>query len=248
MPEIDQAVAWRAVELEDVHDDLTIRRRPLHGSVADHLRAMIIRGDIAPGDKVPVQTLADALGVSMTPVREALKVLVEEQLVEWLPNRGARVLPFTAEEAIPLFEVLAGLEGLAAELAATRMTALAREELEAMHAQMRVHYEKEDKEPYFNLNSLIHAEILKAAANPILLSAHVRLQVRAARGRYVAIIDRARWDEAMCEHEVLMVALRERNAARAGEIWRKHLQHTGQAVRRAQTEAQDREAREKISK
>ena len=62
-------------------DGFAIQRRSLHGSVADHLRAMIIRGDLAPGEKVPPQALAQSLGVSLTPLREALKVLAEEQLV-----------------------------------------------------------------------------------------------------------------------------------------------------------------------
>jgi DNA-binding GntR family transcriptional regulator len=213
---------------------LAIPRRSLHGSVADHLRAMIIQGDLVAGEKVPAQALAQSLGVSITPLREALKVLAEEQLVELLPNRGARVLPFTADEAILLFEVIASLESLAAELAAARITNEHFGALEAMHAQMRIHFEARDKPPYFALNSRIHDEVLKAADNPVLVSAHAKLHVGATRGRYIAIIDQSRWDEAMSEHEDLMIALRERDGARAGKIWRRHLLRTGAAVRRAQ--------------
>jgi DNA-binding GntR family transcriptional regulator len=230
-PAVDQAS-----RLRDGEADFAIRRQSLHGSVADHVRAMIIRGDLAAGEKVPTQTLAQSLGVSITPLREALKILAEEQLIELLPNRGARVLPFTADEAVLLFEVIASLEGLAAELAAARITAEALSAVESLHARMRSHFEAREKAPYFALNSRIHEEILAAAANPVLVSAHARLNVRAARGRYIAIIDQSRWSEAMSEHEDLMIALRERDAARAGAIWRGHLLRTGAAVRRAQIE------------
>jgi DNA-binding GntR family transcriptional regulator len=220
----------------DGETDFAIRRQSLHDSVVDHLRAMIICGDLAAGEKIPTRALAQSLGVSTTPLREALKVLAEEQLIELLPSRGARVLPFTAEEAVVLFEVIASLESLAAELATARITHHDLTTLEELHAQMRLHFEAKEKAPYFALNSRIHNEILKAAANPVLISAHARLYVRAARGRYMAIVDQSRWSEAMSEHEELMIALRERDAARAATIWRGHLLRTGAAVCRAQIE------------
>jgi DNA-binding GntR family transcriptional regulator len=223
-----------APEGADGEADFAIRRQSLHDSVVDHVRAMIICGDLVAGEKVPTQALAQSLGVSTTPLREALKVLAEEQLVELLPSRGARVIPFTAEEAVVLFEVIASLESLAAELAATRITQQSLTALEELHAQMRLHFEAKEKAPYFALNSRIHDGILKAAANPVLVLAHARLHVRAARGRYMAIVDQSRWSEAMSEHEELMIALRERDAARAGAIWRGHLLRTGAAVCRAQ--------------
>ena len=99
-----------------------LTRQPLHHQVADELRDMIVHGELAEGAKVPVTELARTLGVSFTPLREALKVLAEDNLVELLPNRGARVKMHTVEEAGQLFEVIAELEALAAELAARKMT------------------------------------------------------------------------------------------------------------------------------
>jgi len=232
------AAPRRAPEIEG---DLTIRRRSLHGSVADHLRAMIVQGELAPGQKVPMDALARSLGVSITPLREALKVLAEEQLVALTPNRGARVLSFTADEAAALFEVIAALEGLAAERAATRISAEHLEILEGLHFAMLSRFEAAEKTAYFDLNSQIHQQILKAAGNPVLIASHATLQMRAARGRYIAIIDQARWNEAMSEHEDIMSCLRERDPKRAAEVWRLHLLRTGAAVRRAQAEAAERE-------
>jgi DNA-binding GntR family transcriptional regulator len=223
---------------ENAEDEgLVIARQALHGSVAGHLRAMIIRGELPPESKVPAGAIARALGVSITPVREAMKLLAEEGLIAWLPNRGARVLAFTAGEATALFEVMASLEGLAAELAASRMAPEALRRLEAMHVEMLDHFRGSRKAPYFALNSQIHEEILAAAENPILVETRAKLQMRAARGRFLAIVDQARWNEAVSEHEALMQCLRDRDSQQAGEVWRRHLLHTGAAVRRAQAAA-----------
>lgn len=214
--------------------DLTvIDRRSLYDPVADQLRDMIVRGELPASEKIRMSELAASLGVSITPLREALKVLAEEQLIELLPNRGARVAPFMADDATKLFDVIASLEGLAAELAVRRVSTSELDELEAKHAAMRVHFEAGEREPYFALNSWIHARLIALSGNDVLEATHRRLMVRASRGRYMAIIDSGRWTEAMDEHEELMTALRGRDADAAGRIWRKHMRNTGLAVMRA---------------
>ncbi|MDR3372397.1 MAG: GntR family transcriptional regulator [Ancalomicrobiaceae bacterium] len=212
---------------------LTIERRSLYDPVADQLRDMIVRGELQGGDKIRMAELAETLGVSITPLREALKVLAEEQLIELLPNRGARVLPYTAADADQLFDVIASLEGLAAELAAERMPNNALADLETMHAEMRGQFEATAREPYFALNSAIHADIVRLSGNDVLIATHRRLMVRANRGRYMAIVDNTRWREAMDEHERLMQALSRRDAEAAGRLWRTHMRNTGAAVRLA---------------
>ena len=211
----------------------SISRQSLHMQVADRLREMVVHGELAPGEKVKVAELSETLGVSLTPLREALKVIAEEGLVELMPNRGARVLPFTIEEADDLFEVIAGLEGLAAELAASRMSERNLANLEEMHERMRGYYERSERDPYFDANSLIHKAIIDYSGNDILITTHEKLMFRAERGRYIAIIDPNRWNEAMVEHEAVMDAFRNRDADKAGRIWRTHLLNTGRAVRDA---------------
>jgi DNA-binding GntR family transcriptional regulator len=201
---------------------LEIARQPLDEAIANHLRDLIIRGEMAPGAKIHLPELAAALGVSTTPVREALKILAEEEIVEWLPGRGVRVAPIRTEQTRPLFEVIASLEALAAEIAAERMSVSALAELEALHQHMREHFERGERDPYFDLNSRVHDLVLTFSANDILRATHARLHGRASRGRYIAIVDDARWREAMQEHEDLMDAFKDRNSARAHEIWRRH--------------------------
>lgn len=209
-----------------------IERRSLSDPVADRLREMIVHGEFGLGARIPIADVARDLDVSATPLREALKVLAEEGLVEFLPGRGVRVLPFTLEEARSLFEVMANLEGLAAGLAVLRLSAEAVMAIEAMHAAMVGHFDRGEKEPYFDLNSRIHAAVVAGSGNPVLASTWAKLNARATRGRYVAIVDPGRWREAMDEHEELMAALRARDEG-AAAIWQRHLRHTGEAVERA---------------
>jgi len=211
----------------------TISRQSLHVQVADRLRDMVVHGELVPGEKVPVAVLSQTLGVSLTPLREALKVLAEEGLVELTPNRGARVISYTAEEAEALFEVIAGLECLAAELATRRMSNEDLANLEDTHKKMRSYFDEEERDKYFELNSIIHETIVRYSSNDILIITHAKLMVRADRGRYIAIIDTERWHEAMAEHEAVMEAFGARDAERASRIWRVHLLRSGQAVQKA---------------
>ena len=207
-----------------------ISRDPLHIQVANRLRDMIVHGDLKPGERVPFAQLAEELGVSLTPLREAFKVLAEDGLVEQTPNRGVRVLPYTAAEATALFEVIAELESLAAKLAAVRMSDDDLANLEALHEQMRGEYESRSKDPYFDINSRIHRMIVGLSGNDVLISTHTKLMVRANRGRYIAIVNEDRWSQAMGEHEAVMDAFRRCDSEAARSIWWTHLAHSGEAV------------------
>ncbi|MEM6974114.1 MAG: GntR family transcriptional regulator [Pseudomonadota bacterium] len=198
--------------------------------LAEILRDRIVRGALAPDERIVERRLCAELSVSRTPLREALKLLEIDGLVEIHRNRGARVAPLGAEDARHLFEVLAGIEATAAALAAERIGAEAMMTLEAMHARMLAHFRAGERDAYFVLNSDIHQAVLAAAANPHLSETHARLMLRAMRGRYAAIMEPQRLSEAVGEHDALMAALRARNAPAAERIWRRHLLRTGEAV------------------
>lgn len=206
------------------------RRIPFARQVADTLRDMIIRGEMPPGGRIVERALSEQLKVSRTPLREALKLLEAEGLIEISQNKGARIMSFTPSEAQNLFEVIAGLESLAAELAATRIDAAGLAALDDMHALMRAHYDRREKDPYFALNSAIHDTIVGASGNPILVATHANLMLRARRGRYMAILDPLRWQESVAEHDAVMAALHARDPERARQIWQRHLLRTGETV------------------
>lgn len=206
------------------------RRIPFARQVADTLRDMIIRGEIPPGGRIIERTLCEQIKVSRTPLREALKLLEAEGLIELSQNRGARIMSFTPVEAQNLFEVIASLESLAAEMAVTRIGTDDLAALDDMHERMCAHYERREKDPYFALNSAIHEAIVKASENPVLIATHASLMLRARRGRYMAILDPARWQESVEEHAAAMAAFHARDPERARQVWRRHLLRTGETV------------------
>lgn len=207
-----------------------VRPRPLHEEVVDRLRDMIVEGEIAAGERLNEINLARQLSVSRTPIREALKLLASEGLIETLPGRGARVGRQTAAGVMELFEVISGLERLAAELAAIRMTARDLERLKKLHDRMAAHFQASERHEYFALNHQIHMSIVANAKNATLRTTHAALMVRARWGRYTALASAERWAEAMSEHVDLMVALEARDAALAGAIMFRHDQRTGQTT------------------
>jgi DNA-binding GntR family transcriptional regulator len=218
------------------------RPRPLHAEVVDRLRDMIVEGEIAAGERLHENNLALTLRVSRTPLREALKLLANEGLVELLPGRGARVSRQTQQAVMELFEVISGLERLAAELAAVRMTGRELARLQKMHERMAVQFRAGERHEYFVLNQQIHLFIVTAAKNATLSATHAGLMVRARWGRYTALASNERWSEAMAEHEALMEALAARDAVRAGYILFQHDRRTGETTRSILRQAAKRPA------
>ena len=110
------------------------------------------------------------LNISRTPLREALKVLAAEGLVELLPNRGARVRPLSEQDLGELFDVMGGLEGLAGRLACEHITDAEIAEIERLHYEMYGFYLHRDMHGYFHVNQLIHQKIVEASRNATLKS------------------------------------------------------------------------------
>jgi DNA-binding GntR family transcriptional regulator len=199
-----------------------VRPKPLHESVVERLRDMIVEGELAAGERLHDSNLARILQVSRTPVREATKLLATEGLVDLLPGRGARVSELSVEDILDLFETIAGVERHACELAAERMSERDLDKLQRAHKRMARHHAAGERQPYFRLNHEIHLAIVDASKNATLQAIHASLMSRARRARYAALSSHARWMEAMGEHELLMAALAERDPRRAGEIMRQH--------------------------
>ncbi len=198
--------------------------------VANGIREAIVKGELRPGDRIVERKLGVELNVSRTPIREALKLLRSDGLVDISKNKGARVAGYTEKEARDLFDVIGTLEGMAAERFAATLTPARLAALESLHADMLTHYHNRALDAYFAANSAVHDYIIAACGNDALAESHGRLSLRARRGRYMAIMDAARWRQAVDEHEALMRALRAGDAAAAGRIWAEHLRHTGDSV------------------
>lgn len=212
-------------------------RATLHGEVLSLLRDYVVEGALADGARIPERELCERFGISRTPLREALKVLAAEGLVELLPNRGARVRSLAPEEIGELFDLMAGLEALAGRLACERMSDREFREIEALHQEMYTFYLRGDRHGYFTRNQAIHAAIFAAAANGALSASALSLQARLRRVRFAANLDPGgeRWSEAVREHEQMLDALRRRAGRDLAEILFDHLRSTKMAVLRELT-------------
>ena len=208
-----------------------IRKATLSGEAAAGVRGLILDGDLDPGERINEKTLCERFGVSRTPLREALKVLASEGLVELLPNRGARVARITAEAIDEIFPVMGALEALAGELAAERMDAETMAEVRAEHYRMALHHTRGELAGYFRGNQRIHELILAAAGNPTLAATYRALSGRVRLARLHANISRTRWDAAMAEHEDILRALEARDGAALATVLRDHLRNTCESVK-----------------
>src|SRR5918912_228552 len=121
----------------------------LHDEILSRLRDYIVEDNIPDGARISERQLCEMLKVSRTPLREALKVLAAEGLVELLPNRGARVRPLSERDLEELFDVMAGLESLAGRLACEAITDEEITAIEQLHYQMYGHYLHRDMHSYF---------------------------------------------------------------------------------------------------
>lgn len=197
----------------------------LHLSVAHRLRAMIVEGELSAGEKLNERELAERLKVSRTPLREALKLLTAEGLVEHLPNRGAIVVQLSADDVTHAFEVMAALEGLSGELACARITEQELAELSALNYEMRAHHARRDLSAYYRVNAAIHRAINRAARNPVLAQTYDRLNARLQALRFRSNFDGDKWDVAVREHDAMIDALARRDGPRLRRILTEHLHH-----------------------
>lgn len=209
-----------------------------HETLVGDIRDLVIDGTLAPGERVPERMLSERFGVSRTPLREAIKALASEGILDLLPNRGAWVSKITTQEIDELFQVMGALEALSGELAAKNASEADIAEVKALHYQMVLHFTRRELMDYFRLNQQIHEKIFATAGNATLKNMYRALAFRIRRARYIANISEIRWAAAVAEHEDILAALEARDGARLGEILRHHLANTCETVRReiAETE------------
>lgn len=209
---------------------LSIPRQVLHQEVAVRLRQRIVEGHIAPGAKLNERELSEVLKVSRTPLREAIKMLAAEGLVELLPNRGAVVAQLSEQDIADTFEVIAGLEGQAGELAAQRITDAELAEIRALHYEMLAAYTRRDLPTYYRINAQIHARINAAAGNRVLTQTWATVNARLQALRFRSNFDEVKWKRAVKEHEQMVELLAARDGAALHALLVTHLLHKRDAV------------------
>ncbi len=209
----------------------SISRPSLHDELTNRLRTMVVEGILVAGEKVPERELCEKLGVSRTPMREALKVLAADGLLDLIPGRGARVSAITVEDLEEVFPLMAAFESLAGELACNRITDRQVADIKRAHQQMLIHFTKKKLPAYFKQNERIHEIILDAAGNQTLKTLYSSLALRIRRARYVANMTPARWQQAVDEHEEILLALDKRDGPALGAILKRHLENKFYSVK-----------------
>jgi DNA-binding GntR family transcriptional regulator len=209
---------------------LTIPRQTLHQHVVARLRQLIVEGQVAPGAKLNERALCEQLHISRTPLREAIKMLAAEGLVELLAHRGAVAAQLSEQDVADTFEVISGLEGQAGELAAGRISDTERAQIEALHREMLAAHARRDLPAYYRMNAQIHDLINAAARNPVLTQTYRTINARLQALRFRSNFDEAKWARAVAEHQRMLELLAARDGPGLRALLVAHLEHKRDAV------------------
>ncbi len=219
--------------MDTITDSEIATHKQLRRWVADRLRTDILEGKLRPGDWLRQERLAQEYGVSQMPVREALKELAAEGLVEHVPYRGVRIVTFTAVDVEDLYAIRSDLEGRAARATAQRITPEELVELKAMHEQMKLCQSPDDLRRYREINRRFHLFIISASKRPYLIRTLNQMwdvfptmlwsnfAVTAARS--LPARDTMDWQE----HEAILQALERHEGEQAEALMRRHIQTAG---------------------
>ncbi len=204
--------------------------KPLRDIVFETLREAIINQTLKPGERLMEIQLADEMGVSRTPVREAIRKLELEGLVVMVPRKGAYVAGISMKDIHEVYELRSALEALAASLAAARITD---EELEKMERQVL----KEAEETELNnlsgivaIDTTFHDLLYQAAHNQRLVQFINILQEQLQRFRAASLSKPGRSKTALDEHKKIVEALGERDARLAAKLATEHIENAENAM------------------
>lgn len=186
----------------------------------------IRNGSLLPGDRLTETDLADRLGISRTPVREAIRQLEADGLVVHTPRRGATIRALSHAEISELYDMRAVLEGAAAQFAARAASEVELNELASIHDAMCAAKNAEDR---YVLNQQFHAALLDCARNRFLIKAVGANQKTLLILGRSTMEDDGRKDLALAEHAEILAALKTRDPDRAGTAMRTHIEAAHQA-------------------
>ena len=199
------------------------QRRSLSAETADKLRELILLEKLPPGMHIPERDLAEALGISRTPMREALRILEAEGLVDHTPTRRSRVANPTVEELAQSMRVLGMLEALGGELACSHA---GESQLDAISAlNTRMHAESGNVSPveFFKMDMDFHTSIIAASGNAPLVETHSKYNAQLWRARFLSSRRMLGRVTTLQQHQDITDALLARDAKAAAAAMRLHI-------------------------
>jgi len=198
--------------------------------VRRYLERQILGGGLAPGQRIIELDVSRRLRLSRSPVREALRWLVSDGLVEVHPRRGGRVSPISPRQVRDTFEVFEALESLATRLAAAHVGEREVRTFRRLLAGMGEAVAAGDVDAYFRLNARFHETIYRAAGNATLHRFLVNLGKQITRFRFAALATPGRMARSLREHRALVAALGAGDARRATRLARASVIHARRAL------------------
>ncbi|MGI6092006.1 MAG: GntR family transcriptional regulator [Negativicutes bacterium] len=204
--------------------------QPLREVVCEALREAIISGVLKPGERLMEIQLAEELGVSRTPVREAIRKLELEGFVIMIPRRGTYVADLSIKDINEVFEVRTSLEVLAAGLATERITDDELEKMERLLVHIGEYIEKGDMDKIVEADSQFHDILYQATRNDRLVQIISNLREQLTRFRSISMAYPGRLKNTLEEHSRLVEALAARDQQLAERLATEHMENTEQTL------------------
>jgi DNA-binding GntR family transcriptional regulator len=197
----------------------------LSEQLLEAIEERIVTGEFPPGARLDEVDLAEAFGVSRTPIREALIRLASIHMIEKMPRKGWAVAPASPRRLCEMFEFMAEMEALCGGFAARRATPFQLQELLAAHEACR---SVNDPDDYYRLNEVFHVALYRASGNEFLIEQTLEMQRRARPYRRLQLRAPARIAASFAEHERIVAAIRANDADLAAERLRQHVMVQGE--------------------
>jgi len=214
-----------------IHQPEAADARSLSDQAYFRIRELIVTLELPPGALVSERELQERLGLGRTPVREALRALARERLVEVYPRRGMFVSRVDVRDLAGLSEVRVVLESHAARLAAERATEADRAEIAALLEELEQAEGEHGERTLIDLDQRIHRHVYRCAHNPFLEATLNEYYVLTLRIWFLALDRVVRLEDAVREHRELLEAIHDRDPARAEDAMREHVTGFEQAIR-----------------
>lgn len=218
--------------------DFQVYNKPLHGIVLEILREAIVSGLLKPGEKLMEAQLAEEMGISRTPVREAIRKLELEGFVHMIPRKGACVAEYSEKDIIDTFRIRMALEKLAIEMAVENITDAEIDELQKVLDEEAISIDGGQLDLMVDKDVEFHDVIYRVSGNERLMMIMANLREQISRFRFVSLGGQGRGNEVLVEHGRMVEALRKRDLKLALEQTEEHIKNTQMALMTAIREKQ----------
>ncbi len=200
--------------------------KSLRGQVFDKIRSDILNGKYKRGEELVESSIGKELGISRTPVREAIRQLELEGLVQLVPNKGAFVTGISEKDVRDIYLIRARLEGLAARMAAKNIAPELLDAMEETVVLSEYHAKKEHYEQVCEMDSKFHKLLYKASGSRILEHTLTDFHQYVQRVRMASIMKKRRMEKSNDEHDAILTAIREHDEEKAELVATRHISNT----------------------